>query len=443
MERNSSKRPEIWGGLECSFNRVKDLYMDQLHYCEHYRRTLPDIECIAALGIKKIRYPVIWERLRSRPGDPVDWESVAMPLEDLRRRGIEPIAGLVHHGSGPRHADLLSPSFVSGLSHFAGEVARRFPWIEYYTPVNEPLTTARFCCLYGLWFPHRHSDRAFVQALLNEMKAVVLSMRAIRQINPSAKLLQTEDLPKIYSTPHLKYQADFENERRWLTFDILCGKLNRDHPLWNYFLESGASESALAFFTDNPCPPDILGLDYYATSERYLDEALERYPREKHGGNHREKYADVEAFRVKHGHPSGIKLLLQECWDRYRLPMAVTEVHIGCDSDNQIRWFAEIHDACTALLREGADIRAVTAWSLLGCFGWNSLLTKQTGDYEPGVFDIRSGSPVATPLADYLMHLARDPGYVHPAALEKGWWRQEDRFLYPEIVLDPSCGGVM
>lgn len=432
--------PEIWGGLECSFNRVKDLYMDQLHFCEHYRRTAADIECIAALGIKKIRYPVIWERLRPRPGDIIDWHTVATPLEDLRRRGIEPIAGLVHHGSGPRHADLLSPSFASGLSHFAGEVARRFPWIEYYTPVNEPLTTARFCCLYGLWFPHRHSDRAFVQALLNEMLAVVLSMRAIRQINPDAKLLQTEDLPKIYSTPRLKYQADFENQRRWLTFDILCGKLDRTHPLWDYFLESGASESALEFFVDNPCPPEILGLDYYATSERYLDEALEKYPREKHGGNHREKYADVEAFRVQLDQPSGIKILLEECWHRYQLPMAVTEVHIGCDSDNQIRWFAEIRDACTSLIREGAGIRAVTAWSLLGCFGWDSLLTKQTGVYEPGVFDVRSGVPVATPLADYLMHLARDPGYVHPATLEKGWWRQDDRFLYPEVVLGPSCG---
>jgi dTDP-4-dehydrorhamnose reductase len=271
MASKSIKKPEIWGGLECSFNRVKNLYMDQLLYCGHYWRTVEDIDRIAALGIKAMRYPIIWERLLPSPQHTVDWSSAETALEALRKNKINPIAGLVHHGSGPDYAGILDAEFPSGLSKFAKEVAMKFPWIECYTPVNEPLTTARFCGLYGLWFPHRRSDRAFVLALLNELKAIVLSMREIRKINPAARLLQTEDLAKIYSTPHLSYQARFENYRRWLTFDFLCGKMNPEHPLWDYFLQSGATESALYFFTENPCPPDVLGLDYYATSERSLD----------------------------------------------------------------------------------------------------------------------------------------------------------------------------
>lgn len=433
VTRTSSSRPEIWGGLECSFNRVKDLFMDQLHHCDHYRRAREDIDAIAPLGLTKIRCPVIWERLQPYPGHTIDWSTAAVPLNHLRALGIDVIAGLVHHGSGPRYADLLNPAFVSGLSTFARNVANRFPWIEYFTPVNEPLTTARFSCLYGFWFPHRHSDRAFVTSFLNQMKAVVIAMREIRKITPYAKLVQTEDLSKTYSTPHMRYQADFENARRWLTFDVLCGKLNPHHPLWQYFLESGATEDDLRFFIDNPTPPDILGLDYYATSERYLDEAVENYPPAKRGGNHRESYADVEAFRVQHDQPSGIQVLLQECWNRYQLPMAVTEVHIGCDPDNQIRWFAEIRTVCTALMREGVDIRALTAWSLLGCFGWDTLLTRHGGTYEPGVFDVRSGTAEPTPLAHYLRALANDPDYVHPAEAENGWWRREDRFLYEPV----------
>lgn len=50
--------------------------------------------------------------------------------------------------------------------------------------------------------------------LLNQVKGIVLAMQAIRCINPHAKLLQTEDLGKTYSTDLLTYQADFENERR-------------------------------------------------------------------------------------------------------------------------------------------------------------------------------------------------------------------------------------
>ena len=430
MARKSFSKPEIWGGLECSFNRVKDLYMDQLHYCGHYQRIDADIERIASLNIKALRYPIIWERLHPHPGHAINWSTVDAALSALQKYPIMPIAGLVHHGSGPRHADVLSPSFITGLSDFAGKVARRFPWLEYYTPVNEPLTTARFGGLYGLWFPHRRSDRAFAQAFVNEMKAVVMAMRQIRKINPHAKLVQTEDLAKIYSTPHLKYQADFENHRRWLTCDFLCGMVDNDHPMWDYFIGAGITEDSLKFLMDNPCPPDIVGLDYYATSERYLDEDIQKYPPHTHGGNHFENYADVEAFRVRHGQPSGIQVLLKECWDRYKLPMAITEVHIHCDIENQIRWFAEIRKACADMTQCGVDIKGVTAWALLGAFGWNDLLTKAHGDYEPGVFDLRPGAPVPTQMAEYLIALSNDPEYVHPAESQDGWWRREDRFIF-------------
>jgi dTDP-4-dehydrorhamnose reductase len=434
MAKKSCRKPEIWGGLECSFNRVKDVYMDQLQYCGHYARALEDIESIAALGVSVVRYPVIWERLHPAPGYTIDWAgTVEKPLNALRARGIQPIAGLVHHGSGPRYADLLSSSFAPALSDFAGKVARKFPWIEYYTPVNEPLTTGRFSALYGFWFPHRRGDRAFTLALLNELKAVVLSMREIRKVNPNAKLVQTEDLAKIHSTPRLQYQADFENERRWLTWDLLCGMVTKEHPLWEYFAGAGIPEHHLKFFIDNPCPPDIIGVDYYATSERFLDEALERYPPNTHGENHYEPYADVEAFRVREGQPSGLKLLLKECWNRYHLPIAVTEAHINCDFDNQIRWFAEIRQTCIHLLNKGVDIRAVTAWALFGSHGWNTLLTKANGDYESGVFDVRSGVVIPTPLADYLTRVAKDPDYIHPAENEPGWWHSEDRFIFERI----------
>ena len=36
--------------------------------------------------------------------------------------------------------------------------------------------------------------------LLNQVKAIVLAMQAIRKINPDAQLIQTEDLSKTHST---------------------------------------------------------------------------------------------------------------------------------------------------------------------------------------------------------------------------------------------------
>jgi dTDP-4-dehydrorhamnose reductase len=426
--------PEIWGGIESSFNRVRSKYFDQLQYSKHYDRAAEDIELISTLGITTMRYPVIWERLQPRMDVSIDWSSVEPALYSLQSHGIKPIAGLVHHGSGPQYADITNPDFATKLAEFAGKVAEKFPWIEYYTPVNEPLTTARFCCLYGLWYPHRKNDRHFVAALLNELRGVVLSIEAIRKINPDAKLVQTEDLAKIYSTPFMRYQANFENHRRWLTYDILCGKLKPGHPLWNYFKKYSASEKDLYFFLEHPCPPDIIGLDYYPTSERYLDENLKKYPVEKHGHNHRHKYADVEAIRIRLNEPSGIKLLLTEVWERYKLPIVITEVHIHCDHENQIRWFGQIRNACSELMEQGINIRALTTWAMLGSTGWNRLLTKPGGDYEAGAFDVKSGERISTPLAEFITKLSEDPFYVHPAMLQPGWWEEENRFLFDQAV---------
>jgi dTDP-4-dehydrorhamnose reductase len=434
MDKRFTSTLEVWGGIECSYNRVRSKYFDQLQYSNHYNRTEQDISLFADLGITTMRYPVIWERLQPRMDVSVDWTSVDKGLAALRSRDIKPIAGLMHHGSGTRYADVTSPDFPLYLSKFAKLVAERYPWVEYYTPVNEPLTTARFCGLYGLWHPHKRNDRAFVKILLNELKGIVLSMKEIRSVNPNAKLVQTEDLAKIYSTQFMSYQAKFENSRRWLTFDMLSGKLKPGHPMWNYFRKYVADESELYFFVDNPCSPDIIGLDYYPTSERYLDENLTKYPQHYHGHNHRHHYADVEAVRVPLQEPFGPTVLLNEVWERYHLPMAVTEVHIHCDPDNQIRWFSEIRHACLELIKLGADVRALTTWAMLGSYGWNRLLTSPGGDYEPGAFDLSAGSAVITPLGDYLKKISVDQEFIHPATLGLGWWQHPSRYLYEQLT---------
>lgn len=431
MDRKySSCIPEIWGGIECSFNRVGDLFMDQLHYTGHYQRGEADIERFASTGIRAIRYPVIWERHQFSPHAAIDWSWTERQLNALNAHRIKPIAGLMHHGNGPSFTSLTSPEFPHLFAAYAGSVAEKFPWLEWYTPINEPLTTARFSGLYGLWYPHRKRASAFAVILLNQMKAIVLAMAEIRKINPDARLLQTEDLSKTYSTSLLQYQADFENERRWLTCDILSGSLNSDHALWDYFRWLKVPDRVLNFFQDNPCAPDLIGADHYLTSERFLDQKFKLYPEHYWGGNHKHRYADVEAMRVNHPSPSGLKVLLRECWERYNIPIAVTEVHINGHSDDQIRWFKEVWDICVTLNNEGLNIPAVTAWALLGSYGWNHLLTKPNDHYEHGAFDLRAGTPEPTPLVDFLRELSGNPNHHHPALEHKGWWQQENRRLY-------------
>ncbi|MDQ6903615.1 MAG: sugar nucleotide-binding protein [Bacteroidota bacterium] len=421
---------EFWGGIECTINRVQDDFFDQLDISGHYNRA-DDLELISGLGVKKLRYPILWEKHLENKNGFIDWSFTAQALDRLYKNNITPIAGLLHHGSGPALTSLYDDDFPELFASYARKVAQRFPSLQYYTPINEPLTTARFSGLYGLWHPHMSNDLCFVKMLLNQVKGTILAMREIRKINPRAVLIQTEDLSKTYSSDLLVYQATFENERRWLTYDLLCGKVRREHTMWKYLLDLGVTEENLNFFSQNAMPPDILGCNYYITSERYLDENTVNYPGYKVGGNGIHDYVDVEAIRVKHKSEAGLHVLLREIWERYHLPISITEAHLNCSREDQLRWLDEIRKTCIEAIKDGIEIKAMTFWSLFGSYGWNKLLTSREMDYEPGAFDLRSTRPRPTAIASFIKNsTARTQGDFKGALMQqRGWWHDVNRFV--------------
>lgn len=412
---------KIWAGLECTINRVGDAYFNQLDYAGHWNRE-EDIEQIAQLGISKIRYPILWERHQERQNEWQNWDCTEKNLLKLKKHGLEPIAGLLHHGSGPAFTHLLDPDFPEKFADYAHQVAKRFPWINDYVPINEPLTTARFSGLYGLWYPHLRDDLSFIKMLINQCKASIMGMEAIRSVNPEAIWIQTEDLGKTHSTDLLSYQADFENQRRWLGFDLLAGKISSQHPLWDYLNWIRLDPKELDLFSNKKQQPDIVGFNYYLTSERYLDEQLSRYPKHTHGANHIHRYADVEVIRACPQQFLGLKKLVKEAWEQLQKEMAITEIHLHCSREEQLRWFDENWQYLRELKKEGIPMKAMTAWALLGSFGWNRLLTEGKGAYETGVFDCSCGSIRPTALAKFVKQLSNNENSTHPVLNRHGWW---------------------
>jgi dTDP-4-dehydrorhamnose reductase len=422
---------ELWGGHECTVNRLGDAYMDQTVLSGHQDR-LSDLDLFAELGVTALRYPVLWERTApERPGE-YDWRWPDERLGRLRELNIRPIAGLVHHGSGPRYTSLIDDSFAPGLAAYARDVAERYPWICDWTPVNEPLTTARFSALYGLWYPHARDERLFWLALLNQIDGIRLSMAQIRAVNPAARLIQTEDLGKTYSTRAVSHQASFDNDRRWMTWDLLGGRVAPGHPMWERLVHFGF-EDRLRAIADNPCPPDVIGVNHYLTSDRFLDDRRERYPPATWGGNQFTQFADVEAIRVLQPAPDGLEGALQEAFDRYGQTLAVTEVHNGCTREDQMRWLHEAWTTARRMRGRGVPVEAVTAWSLLGSYDWNSLLTEAAGHYECGLFDMRCGEPRMTGTARLLRELPNPLAEPHPVLAAPGWWRRDVRLQHPPV----------
>ncbi|MFL5400722.1 MAG: dTDP-4-dehydrorhamnose reductase, partial [Myxococcales bacterium] len=115
---------ELWGGVECTVNRVRDRWHDQIRRNGHHRR-IEDLDRFASLGIRALRQPVLWEHVEAR-----GWDIEDRWLARLQELGIRPIATLLHHGSGPAHTSLVDPSFPRKLAAYARKVAERYPWLS-------------------------------------------------------------------------------------------------------------------------------------------------------------------------------------------------------------------------------------------------------------------------------------------------------------------------
>jgi dTDP-4-dehydrorhamnose reductase len=439
MERRfaSLPAPEVWAGFESARVRVRRSTVDQLRLTGHTGRP-DDIDLLSWLGVTAVRYPVAWDRVAPRGLAVADWSWTDARLAALAERSVEPLAGLLHHGGGPRGMSILHPHFPAALATFARAVANRYPWIQTYIPINEPLTTARFAGLYGLWHPHARSDIVFGRLVLAQCLAIRAAADAIRSVRGDVTIIVSEDVGRTFSTPRLASTADSANERRWLSWDLLGGRVDEAHPMWPLLASSPAAVRDLHSLIERPSPPDVLGIDHYVTSDRYLDERVDTFPEAVRPQSYQPRYVDVDAVRVAGLPGDSLARAIDDTWDRFGRPVALTEVSLAGSAHDQVAWWSDAWTAACVARARGIDVRAVTAWAVVGATDWDSLLCRSAGRYEPGLFDIRDRPPTPRPVAHAVraaalaassartMRSQRSPLPGHP----EGWWRRADRYLY-------------
>ncbi len=421
---DARSRPAVWAGIEASYLTVGGRRRDQLAETGHAARP-EDLDRLLELGVSAVRYPILW----GRGGPATDWSWARARLDRLRAIGIEPIVGLLHHGWGPDGVDPLDPDYPARFATYALAVARRFPYVRTYLPINEPLTTARFAGLYGWWDPQARDDAVFARLIVAQCLAIRAATRSLRQFDPSTRTIVNEDAGETRGTTELAPVVAFYNERRWLTYDLLTGRVDRTHPLWEWLAAVPGIAEQLRLLADDPEWPDVLGVDHYLTSDRFLDHRLDLYSTAcgvdavEHG------FVDVELVRVAGYDVDGFRRSLRETWDRYHLPLALTEVYLGGDPSDEVLWWAEAWGDATDAVRAGMDVEAVATWATFGSRGWDDLLRVYPGRYRPGSFDAGSAEPRLTPLGRAIMATAAGRA---PTPDATGWWRQPWRVAFPE-----------
>src|SRR5205085_1076545 len=347
-------------GIENSIPKIQNgrVRVDQMESCGHYRQWSRDFDLVEDIGLKYLRYgPPLHTTLLG--ADRYDWEFADVTFADLLRRDITPIVDLCHFGLPDWLGDFQNPDFPDQFAAYATAFARRFPWVQLYTPVNEMFICAQFSAKFGWWNEEGTTDLTFVTALKHIVKANVLAMQEILKVRADAIFIQSESSEYFHAeNPAAIKPAEIENARRFLSLDLNYGH-RVDSEMYEYLMDNGMTREEYHFFLGNSLHHHcILGNDYYWTNEHRVSA----------DGQSR---ASGEIF--------GYSEITRQYYQRYRLPVMHTETNIaeGPNGDEAVNWLWKEWANVLRVRNDGVPTVGFTWYSLTDQMDWDIALREK------------------------------------------------------------------
>ncbi|HEX4761290.1 MAG TPA: family 1 glycosylhydrolase [Sphingomicrobium sp.] len=405
---SSGERPRTNGafifatGIECSYPTVEQgrWRRDEMDSMRHYALWQEDFELARKMGITHLRYGPPLHLLYAAPGS-YRWELIDEPMADLEAHGPEPIVDLCHFGLPQWLGDFQNPDIAKALAEYAGAFARRYPWVRFYTPVNEMYVCARMSALDGVWNEQMRSEAAFITAAFNLAAASVAMTDAILAERGDALFINSES-SEFYQPccpdPHIHDLADVENERRFLPLDLLYAHEVSEQML-SRLKDCGRADEYRRFLQREVPRRTILGVDYYEWNEKLIDQDGQ-------------KRALGELF--------GWYVIANQYWERYRRPMMHTETN-RIDASDAPRWLWRQWHNVQLLRGAGVPLVGFTWYSLTDQVDWGIALSQPNGTIDPvGLFDLNRDARVVGLAYMHLIDMHRDqPEYRECPALKE------------------------
>jgi beta-glucosidase/6-phospho-beta-glucosidase/beta-galactosidase len=359
-------------GIENSNPRIQGgrVRVDELAKCGHYDKWSLDFDLVDDLGIRILRYGPPIHRTWLGDGRH-DWSFADLTFNDLRRRNIAPITDLCHFGVPDWIGDFQNPDFPELFARYAGAFAKRYPWVQLYTPINEMFICAAFSALYGWWNEQLASDAAFVNALKHIVKANVLAMGAILETRPDAIFIQSESSEYFHAeNPAAIKPAEVMNARRFLSLDLNYGR-RVNSEMYEYLMDSGMTRDEYHFFMGHRYKHNcIMGNDYYVTNEHRVC---------------------ADGTTRSAGEVFGYHVITRQYHDRYRLPVMHTETNLqeGPNGDEAVNWLWKEWANVLRVRNDGVPVVGFTWYSLTDQVDWDTALREDNGRvFKVGLYDL-------------------------------------------------------
>jgi beta-glucosidase len=359
-------------GIENSTPTIKNgaERVDEMEKCGFYKHWKTDFALVQDMGIQFLRYGPPIHKTWLGDGR-YDWSFADETFADLKARNILPIVDLCHFGVPDWLGNFQNPDFPRLFQRYAQDFAKRFDWIQLYTPVNEMFICALFSAKYGWWNEALTTDLGFVTALKHIVRGNVLAMQKILDARPDAIFIQSESSEYYHAdNPAAIGYAEVLNSLRFLSLDLNFGR-RVGSEMYQYLTDNGMSRAEYDWFMNVRLKQHcIMGNDYYLTNEH----------RVAADGSSR---ASGEVF--------GYDGITWQYFQRYRLPTMHTETNLADYGDGQLSvdWLWKQWASVLKVRNDGIPMVGFTWYSLTDQVDWDTALREDNGRVNPlGLYDL-------------------------------------------------------
>ena len=336
---------------------INERPLDEYELTQHYLFWKEDIKKAKDLGVQMLRYGFPWYRVNTAPKK-FDWQWVDEVVDHMINKCKIQLMMDLNHYNCPLWIDneFINHSYPQRQAEYAYAFAERYSkLVHVYNPHNEPVVNAYFSGAQGEWPPYLHGQDGFVKVLFGLAKAVVLTIKAIREADPRSRFVHVEGAA-IATTKdkNLEEIARMREEQSSLFYDLISGRLKEDHILYSFLVDNGATEKDFQWFQDNHIELDILGINYYPqASHPVLGEGPILEQERLLGGK---EY--LEKWFLKYH-------------EKYGRPMILTETCFFGTSEEKAQW---LEDSCAVIKRvrsQGIPVIGYNWWFLIDSVGWD------------------------------------------------------------------------
>ncbi|MGK9185323.1 6-phospho-beta-glucosidase [Priestia filamentosa] len=385
-------------GFNFEMDKSKYVYPnhDAIDFYHHYKE---DIALFAEMGFKAYRMSIAWSRIFPK-GDEIvpNEEGLAFydrVFDELNKYGIEPVV-TISHFEMPLHlikayGGWRNREVISFFERYAKTVFNRYKnKVKYWLTFNE-INSATYFPLSGLGFSADSEETLLqdsFQGLHHQFVASSLAVKAGHEIIPDSQIgcmLVYFPVYSIDSNPVNVLHAIKEEQ----ISNYICGdvQVRGEYPTFakRFFKENGINlnihEGDLELLKQYPV--DFISFSYYMS----LTEKKEKTAEEKVTGNHFSGVKNPFLRQSEWGwqiDPIGLRISLNQLYDRYRVPLFVVENGLGAydkieedgtiNDDYRIEYLREHVRAMGEAIEDGVDLIGYTSW---GCI---DLVSFSTGE---------------------------------------------------------------